>query len=202
MRKRSQVALILAAPVLAALPLAAAPLTASERSLLMAELDRSSRVVLASLEGVGAAQWRFKPGADRWSVAECAEHIVTADQAMASLASGPLLQMAPPPNAVKRSDEAVLKAATDRGTKVKTADFLEPKGRYADKAAVIAAFQKTRARIVEYVKSTQDDLRAHGLQTPAGYVDGYQFLLSLAAHGERHAQQIAEVKADPRYPKN
>ena len=28
------------------------------------------------------------------------------------------------------------------------------------------------------------------------YVDG------LAAHGERHAQQIAEVKADPRYPKN
>jgi hypothetical protein len=144
--------------------------------------------VLASLEGVSTAQWRFKPGADRWSVAECAEHIVTADQAMSSLASGPLLQMAPPPKAVKRSDDAVLKAATDRGTKVKTADFLEPKGRYADKAAVIEAFQKTRAKIVEYVKTTQDDLRGHGPQTPG--LHGWLQFLPRSRRGERHAQQI------------
>jgi hypothetical protein len=51
------------------------------------------------------------------------------------------------------------------------------------------------AKVVEYVKTLQDDLRAHGIQSPNGYVDGYQFLLSLSAHGERHAQQIAEVKA-------
>jgi hypothetical protein len=55
---------------------------------------------------------------------------------------------------------------------------------------------------VEYVKSTQDDLRAHGFQGPTGYVDGYQFLLSVAAHCERHAAQIAEVKASAGYPAN
>jgi hypothetical protein len=51
------------------------------------------------------------------------------------------------------------------------------------------------------VKSTQDDLRAHGFQSPGGYRDGYQMLLTLAGHAERHSQQIAEVKADPKYPK-
>ena len=187
--------------ILTALPLAAGPLTTEERSLLLAQLDQSSRTVLASLEGVSDAQWKFKPGADRWSVAECAEHIVTADQAMFAFGSQQLLKMTPPPNAEKRPDEAVLKTTTDRSTKVKTAEFLEPKGRYADKAAVIDAFQKTRAKIVEYVKTTQDDLRGHGFQGPAGYVDAYQFLLTLSAHGERHALQIAEVKADPGYPK-
>jgi hypothetical protein len=80
------------------------------------------------------------------------------------------------------------------------AEFLEPKGRYATKAEVIEAFQQGRAKIVGFVKSTQEDLRAHGLQSPAGYVDGYQFLLSAAAHGERHAAQISEVKASAGYP--
>jgi hypothetical protein len=187
--------------VLAALPLAAGPMTSDERNMLLMELDKSSHKVLASLEGVSEAQWKYKPGADRWSVAECAEHIVTADQAMFAFGTQQLLKMAPPADAVKRRDEAIVATTTDRGTKVKTAEFLEPKGRYADKAAVIEAFQKTRDKIVEYVRTTQDDLRAHGFQGPTGYVDAYQFLLTLAAHGERHALQIAEVKADAGYPK-
>jgi hypothetical protein len=29
----------------------------------------------------------------------------------------------------------------------------------------------------------------------------YEMLLALAGHAQRHAQQIAEVKADPKYPK-
>jgi len=192
---------LLVSLILGALPLAAGTLTAEERSLLLTQLDKSSRTVLASLEGVTEAQWKFKPAPDRWSIAECAEHIATADQAMFGFATQQLLKMQPPPDAVKRRDEAVLATTTDRSVKVKTAEFMEPKNRYADKAAAIDAFQKSRAKIAEYVKTTQDDLRAHGFQGPLGYVDGYQFLLTLSAHGERHALQIAEVKADPGYPK-
>jgi hypothetical protein len=33
-------------------------------------------------------------------------------------------------------------------------------------------------------------------------LDGYQFILLIAAHSERHTKQILEVKADPNYPKN
>lgn len=191
----------LAALLLCTLPLSAGPLTAEERSQLLWQLEKSSKIVLASLENVSAEQWVYKPAPERWSIAECAEHIVTADQMMFTFGSQQLLKMAPPADAKTRPDSAVLSSAVDRNLKVKTAEFLEPKGRYADKAAMTEAFQKGRAKIVEFVKTTQDDLRAHGFQSPGGYVDGYQFLLTLSAHGERHAQQIAEVKADAGYPK-
>jgi hypothetical protein len=187
--------------VFAAMPLAAGPLTAEERSQLLAQLESSSRIVMTALDNVSEAQWKFKPAPDRWSVAECAEHIAISDQMMFAFASQQLLKMTPPADAKKRPDGDILKAGSDRSTKVKTAAFLEPKGSYADKAAVIESMRKTRAQIVEYVKTTQDDLRAHGFQSPTGYVDAYQFLLSLSAHEERHSQQIAEVKADPGYPK-
>jgi hypothetical protein len=32
-------------------------------------------------------------------------------------------------------------------------------------------------------------------------LDGYQCLLLIAGHSERHLQQMREVKADPNYPK-
>ena len=33
-------------------------------------------------------------------------------------------------------------------------------------------------------------------------LDGYEWLLYIAAHSERHTKQIDEVKADPHFPKN
>ena len=121
---------------------------------------------------------------------------------MFTFASQQIMKMPAPDQPPERvSDDSVLASAADRGKKVKTAPFLEPAGRFASRAAVIEAFQKSRAAVVEYVKTTQDELRAHGLQTQTGYRDAYQFLMSLSAHAERHSQQIAEVKADAGYPK-
>lgn len=62
----------------------------------------------------------------------------------------------------------MLSGAADCTTKVKTAPFLEPKGKYANKVAVIEAFNQSVAKIGAYVKSTQDDLRGHGFQSPDG----------------------------------
>jgi hypothetical protein len=31
-------------------------------------------------------------------------------------------------------------------------------------------------------------------------MDGYQWILAVAAHSARHTQQILEVKADPKFP--
>jgi hypothetical protein len=33
-------------------------------------------------------------------------------------------------------------------------------------------------------------------------MDGYEFILFIAAHSERHVKQINEVKADPNFPKS
>jgi len=34
-----------------------------------------------------------------------------------------------------------------------------------------------------------------------GKLDGYEFVLLIAAHSERHTKQINEVKVDPNFPR-
>jgi hypothetical protein len=61
---------------------------------------------------------------------------------------------------------------------------------------------------VEYLESTPD-LRLHMVEAPPlkavskgafESMDGYQWVLTAAAHIERHTKQILEVKADAGFP--
>jgi DinB superfamily len=60
---------------------------------------------------------------------------------------------------------------------------------------------KSRQRTIEFLQSTPD-LRAHVSDSPLGPLDGYEWLLFIAAHSERHTKQMLEVKAAPDFPKN
>jgi hypothetical protein len=61
---------------------------------------------------------------------------------------------------------------------------------------------KARAMTIELMKNTPD-LRAHATDSPLGQkLDGYEWLLFIAAHSERHTKQIQEVKDNPNFPKN
>ena len=188
----------------AAIPLAAGSLTQKERETLLLHFDRTAKNLRLALDGVSDKQWTFKPSVDAWSIAECAEHIVTTDQMMFVFVKDKMMNMPAAGSDVKReSDESVLASAVDRSKKVKTMEFLEPKARYPGPAAVLESFSKSVAQILDYVTTTQDDLRAHGVPTPGGtFRDAYQCLLSLAGHIERHTAQIAEVKSSAGYPKN
>ena len=66
----------------------------------------------------------------------------------------------------------------------------------------LAEFTLRRDRTIAYVKNTNDALRVHSFDGPAGQMDSYQFLLLLAAHSSRHTAQIREVEANPDYPKS
>ena len=46
-----------------------------DRDKAVTELEASEKVFLDATRGLSEAQWNFKPAPDRWSVAECAEHI-------------------------------------------------------------------------------------------------------------------------------
>jgi hypothetical protein len=46
------------------------------------------------------------------------------------------------------------------------------------------------------------NLRDHAVDSPLNKkLDGYEWILFIAAHSERHTKQILEVKADPNFPK-
>ena len=53
----------------------------------------------------------------------------------------------------------------------------------------------------DYLKSTAG-LRAHQADSPLGKLDGYEWVLLIAAHSDRHTKQMMEVKADPNFPKS
>jgi hypothetical protein len=62
-------------------------------------------------------------------------------------------------------------------------------------------FVESRTATEDFLKNTAG-LREHVMDSPMGKLDGYQFVLLIAAHSERHTKQILEVKADTNFPKN
>ena len=46
-----------------------------DRKALLAHLEQTEKTFLASIEGLNEAQWKWKAGPDRWSVAEVAERV-------------------------------------------------------------------------------------------------------------------------------
>jgi hypothetical protein len=104
---------------------------------------------------------------------------------------------------VKGKDEIVLERIPDRSHKAQAPEFLRPTGRWATEADLTKAFEESRAATMEYIRTTNDDLRDHFFDHPVlGTLDGYQWLLLISAHSARHTAQIEEVKADPNFPKN
>jgi len=62
---------------------------------------------------------------------------------------------------------------------------------------------ENRARTIEFVRTTQEDLHDHFMDHPVfKTLDVYQWMLLTSAHMRRHTAQILEVKADPNFPKH
>jgi hypothetical protein len=84
---------------------------------------------------------------------------------------------------------------------VQAPEPLLPTNRYGSAEASLKHFQESRAKTIGFLKGT-NDLREHAVDSPFGKkLDGYEWVLFVAAHSERHTKQINEVKADPNFPK-
>jgi hypothetical protein len=180
------------------------PLTQGERDRALSELYATRKQFLDSVAGLSDAQWRFKPADNVWSIAECAEHIaVTEDMLLENLPKMVQGPAEPQKRAeTKGKDEMILKQTADRSHKVQAPEILVPKHRWPNQAAVVEHFRQSRDRTLDYVRTSQDDLRDHFFEHPIfKIVDAYQFILLIAAHSGRHTAQINEVKQNPAWPK-
>ena len=195
--KRATVSLLLAAAALGA-----QPLTQHDRDYALSQLHASRRVFLDAIAGLTPEQWKFKPAPDRWSIAECAEHVALSEELMFERVQRMLKGPASPGQTSAVKDDELMKGWLDRSQKAQAAGATQPTGRWATPARLAEHFKQRRERTLEYVRTTQDPLRSHfGAGVAAGKLDAYQWLLGIAGHTERHVLQINEVKADPGYPK-
>jgi hypothetical protein len=176
--------------------------TQAEKDKALQYLETTKKNVLEATKGLSEAQWNFKPAPDRWSVAQAVEHIAVAEDIIREMLKEKVM-MAPAGDAgrdVKKADEAVLAMVPDRTHKAQAPEPLVPTNRFGSPEGSIKHFMESRATTEDFLK-TATGLRDHVADSPLGKLDGYEFVLFIAAHSERHTKQINEVKADPNFPK-
>ena len=180
-------------------------LSKKERHYAIQLLKDTENDVLSKAKGLSDAQLKFKPAPDRWSVEECLKHIAVTEQGLWQMISGTLQQPANPDkrSEIKMTDDQVVTMLENRTKKVQTMDQFKPENTpFKSAEDAMASFKENRSKLITFVKSTQDDLRDHIATMPFGMLDCYQVILMIGAHSNRHAQQMAEVMADPGFPKN
>ena len=179
------------------------PLTTDERQQLEAHLKASRQHFRDAVAGLSAEQWAHKPSADRWSVAECAEHLAAAEEMIVGLIAK-TLEAPTPAEALHGAggrEAEVVAFMKDRSQKFSAPEVVAPSNRWASPAEMMAVFEDERSRALE-IAGSKKDLRAHAAEHPAfGNIDLTAWLYLLSSHTDRHVDQIAEIKASEGFPR-
>ncbi len=180
-------------------------LTSAEKDRAVQYLESTKKSILEATKGLSEAQWNFKSAPERWSIAQIMEHIATAEDFIrGNITDNVMKAPAPDPAGrdTKKIDDGIIAMVPDRSHKLSAPEPLVPSNKYGTPAASIAHFVESRAKTEALVENTPG-LRLHATDSPMGVkLDGYEWVLLIAGHSERHLKQMLEVKADPNYPKN
>ncbi|MBL8191739.1 MAG: DinB family protein [Acidobacteria bacterium] len=183
----------------------AATLTSDERKEAIKYLEETRKNFLDSVKGLSEAQWKFRAAPDRWSVAEVAEHIAVSEETLMNLVTERIMKSPATPEkkeAAKSKDAQLRNQVVDRSTKVQAPEMLKPTNRWATQAELVKSFNTSRDKTINYIQTTQEDVRSHfGPHPILKDLDAYQWITLISAHSARHTAQINEVKADPNFPK-
>ena len=196
------VALFALASMLTAPLVSADPLTDLERQRLLDHLSRTKAMFLASVDDISEEQWAFRAAEDRWSIADCAEHIARSEKFIRDAVEGFMAEPASAEMLAKAGgkEDQVLTMIVDRSQKFQAPANLRPNKGLGDPREVVREFKKQRSKTTKLARKG-GDLRAYAGPHPAFQeLDGYGWLLFLSGHTERHILQIEEIKADPSYP--
>ncbi len=175
-------------------------MTPTERARAIDYLHETRENLIRPTEGLSPMQLQYKPAPDRWSVAECLEHITVTEGFILGNINKTLQQEAAF-SASGFGDDGVVKTVADRSTRIKGPEILMPTGRWPHDR-LLAEFRVTRGRSFDFAATTETQLRKYSFAHPLlGPLDCYQWLLLIGAHGERHRQQVEEVIADSGFPR-
>jgi hypothetical protein len=179
-----------------AIPAAAPPITDLERQRLVAHMEMTARWLEDEVSGLSAAQAAFRKSPTSWTILEVLDHLVVV---------GPIywndLQRARPMvegRAGMMNDIDVLWYGIDRTARETALRSEDPARTLKDVQSGLMAYRTQHAKLLEYVRTTKDDLRSRLVARQN--CDAYQWALLISTHEQRHILQIRELKADPRYP--
>ena len=182
-------------------PLCGAQMTDDDREHLLVHFEMTTQMLAEQVRGLSPAQLEYKASPDRWSIRECVSHLAVAEpdywrELQAAVKAAPNMKE----KKSVASDADIMWYGIDRVVHTKTGGGHEKVDTYKNLDEALGKFQALRATMIEYIKTTNDDLRAHSFGDRER-IDSWQWMLEISTHAERHIQQIREIKNDPNFPK-
>jgi uncharacterized damage-inducible protein DinB len=180
-------------------------LTPEDRAFLTDHLTRTRDLLLTEIANLSSDQWNFRPDEESWSISECADHIASIEKLTFSMVSKRMQNAEPDPQRaaeVQKKTPWILEAVPARHARVKVPAGIENTSHSETPEEFADLFAERRGTLLKYVGETQDSM--HDRVSPHMIfkdLDGCQWLLLISLHSQRHAAQIAEVKAHSGYPK-
>jgi hypothetical protein len=175
----------------------AAQITDLERQRLVAHLQMTAAWLEDELAGLTPAQLAFRPAANVWSILDVLDHLIVVQpiywrdlQGATPVASG---------RAGMMSDSDVLWYGIDRTHRETAIATEEPSRKARDLATALREYREHHARLLDYVRTTKDDLRRRLVERQNS--DAYQWALLISTHEQRHILQIRELKVHPKFPR-
>lgn len=155
--------------------------------------------LIEAVSGLSPEQWSFRPGNDTWSAADNMEHLLLIEgrvhAVIANMGNAP---QAEPGHKEKEMDDFIMTEVPKRSIKVKAPSPVCPANRWTGPEA-LASWIASREQTMQLLAAPL--LRGRVMPHPFfGPWDGYQWLLAVASHSARHADQICELKSDPNFP--
>ena len=179
-------------------------ISGAERRFLTHHLRESKINLIKSVKDLSEEQLNYKPAPGQWSRKECMLHLAASENEMWKLAESVIKQ---PANEEQRSeitysDEELLQNFTSPNKKlqaIETCLAARPSAKSAEEA--LDEFKQSRNLLIKFSRSTTDDLRDHVSSRPGQTLDAYQLILMIAAHTQKHIQQIEEIRKAKDFPK-
>lgn len=159
-------------------------------------LNATHQNIVDVVSSLSEEAWNYTPQAGGWSAANCLEHILVTEATFTGLAMNTVSQSEASEADLSGVDGMLIGMMANRGTKVTTAPQFEPSGRWNTKAEMLTALEESRTKLIDYINSSDVNLRNYKASLPFGEVDMVQLMLVISAHSQRHTFQMNEVLSE------
>jgi hypothetical protein len=183
-------------------------LTDEEHKKIIDLLDESHDLLIGLTSGLTDEQWNFKQNDKRWSVGECAEHIIRSEEVLLQAA---VIALAKEPNkewreATKGKTELLENVMPNRrpmGQGGATAPFeIRPSENWS-RAKFFEEYYKIRGQVRAMVETIDRPIKEYTEEHPFpifNTLSAHDWIIYVPLHTIRHSRQMIEVMEDENYP--
>lgn len=166
-------------------------------------MKESRSSLLEQVSDLSKDQWFYKPASNKKNIEEHISHVAISENKLWSLLEQAMKAPSSPSRRaeVALEDEELIRFAENHSMPDIACDlFSDPAARYSSFSQALEEFKKQRLEHIRYLRTSTEDLRNHVVSVSFGTIDCYQLCLLIAAHAEKHYQDILQIKAAPSFP--